>query len=184
MERWAAKPGPITPVAGVGEHILVRRVKNYYMYRVLYREGLPPSAPLMRDFGAVAAAATTAGVSLQTPLEMDDFHLGQFRVKVLEDIRLTIWQPRSIGRFQTKNIISQITKFTEIVDPCGHMTELFTFEDEWPFVDINNPTDYNLAVSRVLFYGFKYVLDKVGEYTEAQLPGISQPYTAVIGEGY
>jgi len=183
-ERWAGRPGPITPVASIGEHVLIRRLRGYHLYRILYREGLPLSNTLTVNFGAIAAGATLASQSLQVPLELNDLQLGQFRMRVLEDIRLTIWQPRSVGRFQVKNVISNVTPFTEINDPCGHVTEIFVYEDEWPFVDVNNPTGYNLALARAQFYGFRYGLDKIGEYTEESLAGIAQPYTAVVGEGY
>lgn len=181
-ELFYARPGPITPVAGIGQNILVWRLKHYELFRVQFREGLPPSEPLMRDFGAIAAGATSAGNSLQAELEMPDFQLGQFRVYPLEDLRVTIWLPRSVGRYQVKNTVAQVTAFTPIYDPCLHTTEFFTFEDTWPYLDVMNPRALGYTLTRVVFYGFKYVLERIGTFEE--ITQVSLPYAAVVSEGY
>ena len=84
-ERWAGRPGPITPAAGIGENILLRRLKKYFLYRVLFREGLPPGAALVRDFGAIGAGVTVAQQSLQAQLELTEDQIGQFRFFPLDD---------------------------------------------------------------------------------------------------
>ena len=181
-ELYAARPGPITPVAHIGQNILVYKTKHYELFRVLYREGIPPSTPLMRDFGAIAAGATSAGNSMQAELEMPDFQLGQFRIQCLDDLRVTIWQPRAVGRFQSKNIVAQVTAYTTIYDPCSHITEFTVFEDTWPFFDVMNPRAVATIQARVIMWGFKYVLDRIQICDE--LKDVSQPYAAVVSEGY
>ena len=181
-ELYAARPGPITPIAHIGQNILVYKTKHYELFRVLYREGIPPSTPLMRDFGAIAAGATLAGQSMQAELEMPDNQLGQFRIQCLDDLRVTIWQPRSLGRFQNKNIVAQVTAFTTIMDQCSHTTEFTVFEDTWPFFDVMNPRIVATIQARVIMWGFKYVLDRIEICDE--ISKVSLPYAAVVSEGY
>ena len=113
---------------------------------------------------------------------MDDLHVGQFRWLVLDDLRVTLKQPRATSRFGTKQVVATVTQFTQVYDPCGHTTEFFSFEDEFPFVDVLNPSAYNLAQSRLLFYGFKYRLMELKNV--ATIVEISIPYTAVVGQAF
>jgi hypothetical protein len=181
-ELYSARPGPITPIAGIGQNILVYKQKKYFLYNVVYREGLPYSAPLMMNFGAIAAGATLAGQSLQNILEMPDNQIGQFRMQVLDDVQVTLWEPRSNGRFQLKNNIAQVSAYTALQDSCGHTTEFFVHEATWPFVDITNPRVAATVTARIAFYGFKYVVEQISEVDN--LNDISRPYTAVVSEGY
>lgn len=184
QENYPGRPGPITPVAQIGENIVVFRLDRYYLYRVLMREGILPSSTMMRDFGAIGAApAVLLDQSLQVPLEMDDNHLAQLRWFVQDDIRVTLKQPRATSRFGTKQVISQATLFTPLVDPCGHLSEFFSFEDEYPFCDIANPTPYALSQTRLVFYGFKYRLEEIKSYASiSQITGTN--YTAVVGQAF
>jgi hypothetical protein len=179
QENYPGRPGAITPVAQIGENIVVFRLDRYYLYRVLMREGL---LPMLRDFGALAAGATLLDQSLQVPLEMDDNHLAQYRWFVQDDIRVTLKQPRATSRFGTKQVISQVSLFTSLVDPCGHLSEFFSYEDEYPFCDITNPSAYALSQTRLVFYGFKYRLQELRNV--ADISQITVPYTAVVGQAF
>ena len=182
-ELYAAKPGPISPIAHIGQNILIYRLKHYELMRVLYREGIPASAPMMRDFGTIAPGITLAGQSMQAQLEMPEGQLGQFRIQCLDDIQVTIWQPRSVGLHQVKNTIAQVTAFTSIYDQDAHTTEFNVFEDTWPYFDITNPRRVATGLtSRVVMWGFKYALERIG--IEDEIDKISLPYEAVVSEGY
>jgi hypothetical protein len=182
-ENYPGRPGVITPVAQIGENVVVFRLDRYYLYRVLMREGIQPSSQMIRDFGALGAGAVLLDQSLQIPLEMDDNHLAQYRWLVQDDIRVTLKQPRATSRFGTKQVVSTVTLFTPLVDPCGHLSEFFSFEDEFPFADIQNPTAYALLQTRLLFWGFKYRLQELKNVADiSQISGVN--YTAVVGQAF
>jgi hypothetical protein len=180
-ETYYGRPGPISPVAHVGERVVVYRTDNYYLYQVLYREGLPASAPLIRDLGAVAGGATVTGVSLQAQIEMDSNELAQLRLFVLDDIEINLWQPRANGRFKVKNALARLGLMSKIIDPDDHLSEFFVFEDEWAFADLVNPTGYARTVSRIGVYGFRYGLEGLGTFDT--IKDVPPPFSVVIGQG-
>ena len=176
------RPGPITPLAGVNESLLVHRQNMWFLYRVTGVEAVHPSPALIVDTGAVNAAATTRDQSLQTPLELGEFELGQFRMRVLDDVRLTLYQPRQAGRFTVKRAQATVTLASRIADPCGHLSELYVYKDEYPYMDVNNPTDSNLLITRATFWGFRYKVQELSHHQLGKLAEIPGPYAAVIGE--
>jgi len=176
------RPGPITPIAGVLENALVQRDNLWFLYRVTGVEAIQPASGMIVDFGTIAAQATTSDQSLQTPLELGTNELGQFRIRVLDDIRLSVFQPRQAGKFTIKRVQTQVGLLTRLNDPCGHLTEFYSYKDEYPFVDINNPGDAQLVITRALFYGFRYKVELLNTFALKDLASIPGPFTAVFGE--
>ena len=176
------RPGPITPLAGPNENALVHRDNLWFLYRVTGVEAVQPSSGMILDFGTIAAQGTTADQTLETPLELGANELGQFRIKVLDDIRLTVFQPRQAGRFTIKRVQTTVSLLSRINDPCGHLSEIYSFRDEFPFVNINNPGDAQLVITRALFYGFRYKVQQLSVHPVTDLAEIPTPYTAVFGE--
>lgn len=176
------RPGPITPLAGPQENLLVHRDNLWFLYRVTGVEAVQPASGMIVDFGTIAAQATTSDQSLQTPLELGQNELGQFRIRVLDDIRLSVFQPRQAGRFTIKRVQTQVGLLGRINDPCGHLTEFYTYRDEYPFVDINNPGDSELVITRAAFYGFRYKVEFLSSHPLNELAQIPGPFTAVFGE--
>jgi len=162
-ELMPFKAGPIQPVAMPGETLGIWVNKVYYFYSLLYLEPVLASDPLVIDFGALAAGTWT-GVTQLTLLEMPDVELGQFRAFTLDDFHAYLWQARSDGRQRTKQAQACISLFTQLNDPCGHQTEFFVHEDDFAFVNGLNPTSYPLTQSRMGFYGFRYVLEKLTQF--------------------
>lgn len=158
MDLYPYKPGPIEQIVLPDQIVGIWVNKNYRFRKVVYIEGAPRSDPIEQDFGAVAAQATTAITQLNL-LEMPDNEFGQFRAFVIDDIAANLWQGRSDGRYKLTNRNARITRATDLRDPCGHSTEFFVHEDDFAFMQILNPTDYNLTQARVAFYGFRYVLE-------------------------
>lgn len=176
------RPGPIMPLAGPNENVLVHRDSLWFLYRVTGVEAVQPASGMIVDFGTIAAQATTSDQSLQTPLELGVNELGQFRIRVLDDIRLSVFQPRQAGRFTIKRVQTLVGLLGRINDPCGHLTEFYSYRDEYPFVDINNPGDSQLVISRAAFYGFRYKIELLSSHPLNELAKIPGPYTAVFGE--
>lgn len=157
------KAGPIEPAVAPYQNIAVWVNKVWRYYTVDYIEGIPRSSPLLFDFvvatGAVVAAAAATGVQQLTLLRMPDKELGHFRLYVLDDMEFELWQGRSDGRNRLMNVQARSGLFSDLRDPCGHLSTFFMHEDDWAFGNCFNPSaTVVLARARVAFYGYRYVL--------------------------
>ena len=177
-QLYPYKAGPIEPIVLPGEIVGIWVNKVYQFYQVLYIEGIPRSDPLEIDFGALAAGASS-GVTQLTLLEMPDKEFGQFRVIVEDDISALLYQGRADQRHKLENRVATYTRFTQLHDPCGHQGEFYVHEDNYAFMDVTNQTDYALTQSRVAFYGFRYVLEELTEYSWTKPRNLPETWTRV-----
>ena len=132
---------------------------------VLYVEPLPPSDTLIKDFGAISNGDTKENVKLDI-LGMESNELGQFRIQVLDDIKVKFFQPRASARFVTKNVVVEIDKYSAIFDPELKLSEFFVFGGRYPRVDIRNNSGEDLTKTRVVFKGYRYVTEAIEEIDE------------------
>lgn len=168
-QLYTYKAGGIEPVVLPGEIVGLYVNKQWRFAEVLYREPIPRSNPLVVDFGALAAGASSAMTQL-TLLEMPDSEFGQFRMEAVDDIEMTLWQGRSDGRLRTKNRMAAVSRFTRLHEN-EQTTEFFVFEDSHAFGQALNPTGYANTISRVSFWGYRYVINKLTQYSY-QAPNI------------
>jgi len=164
VDLYPFRAGPIEPVVLPDQTVGVWVNKVYKFYKILYIEGIPRSDPMVLDLGALATTITTAITQLAL-LEMPDKELGQFRCFVLDDICASLWQGRADGRYKLANRNARVTRWTGLMDPDGHTTEFYVHEDDFAFVQVLNPTGYNLTQTRVGFFGFRYVLEELTQYS-------------------
>lgn len=154
-------PGPMQPWAGIGQTILIKRVQKYILYQVGFVEQLPPSQPMVKDFGAIAAGTSTvptvlSAQSLQNPLEMDGYEFAQVRFYIMDDVSLNMYQPQVLNRWVTKNTRARYSRKTQILDPYQALTEMAVFQSDYPYVDVVNSRQMSIAMARVGFYGYRY----------------------------
>jgi len=160
------------PVVRKGENLeLINsdtgKVVGYY--HVNYIEQLPEK---IHDFDSIATEASDEDQEV-TDLYMKDKQLAQYRIIPLEDIEITISQPKSKKRFATKSYIHKITARTNQIAP--HLTSLFVFEDEKIFFTVKNPTKYTRPMNRILYYGWRFCVTK--------LPTAPPVFTTIPVEG-
>lgn len=160
FEHYYAQPGPIKPVGLPGHRVAVWISPNWNAFRIAFMEQLLRSAPLRVNGGAAAAGATLAPLRLaifelsETPPEM-----AQFRHKPLDDIEYDVRRGQSDFRFKVKETVSRGSLFSALEDPCGHSGEFMVLKGEEPYLGITNVTRYNLAQTRVAFWGFRFILE-------------------------
>lgn len=162
-QLYPYKPGPIERIVLPGEIVGLWVSKTYLFYQVEYIEQVMESDPVQINLGAIAAAA--AGVPGQTAitqlqlLELPKGEFGQFRARVIDDFNALVLQGRADQRHKLSLTVAEINRYTNMHDPCGHTTEFYVYEDQndaW--LQGFNQTDYALTISRVNFYGYRYVL--------------------------
>jgi len=170
-QLYPYKAGPIEPIVMPGEIVGVWVNKIYHFYKVSFIEGITRSEPIEVDFGALAANSSSAVTQLGV-LEMPDMEFGQFRCEVLDDISAILYQGRADQRHKLNNRVATYTRFGAIKDPDASVGEFYVFEDNLAFMQAQNQTDYNLAQSRIAFWGFRYVCEETKEYnwTAQKLP--------------
>jgi len=175
---YYAKPGPITPVALAGQRIAVWAGQSWEAFRIKFLEPLPRGAPLVFDLGAIAALGDSNPIQLTNlTMSTDPPELAQLRFYPIDDVEVNLRRGQSDQRFKTMNLVARSDVFTRRVDECLHTTEFVVLKNDAPWLVIHNPTAYPIVVSRVAFFGFRFVLDSlrktyatVGEMERALAP--------------
>ncbi|RLJ08586.1 MAG: hypothetical protein DRP12_00025 [Candidatus Aenigmatarchaeota archaeon] len=146
----------LEPVALPGENIVI--LPDNKPFRVAWIEPLPA---IDKDFGSLAAGAETGDTEV-TDVYTDENQLVQFRIIPLDDVEVTVKQPRAKGRWVTKVVQAKLIKD----NPHDNLAEMFQFEDRGLFFNVKNPTSYTLPASRVRLVGFRFVLEPLSEMPE------------------
>ena len=161
-ERYYSKPGPIAPLALVDEWLGIWLMTQWQCYKVMHYEPIPRSRQFIFDFGAVVAGGWTGNISTaailrqrQTPPEAM-----QLRFYPLDDVEVLFYIGNADTRFMTAVQTARADILTMQVDPFLHSTEVMVLTNSNPYISIFNPLGYNLAQSRVQFFGYRYALDK------------------------
>jgi len=162
-QLYIYKAGPVEPVVLPGETVGLYVNKQWQFAQVEYIEPIPRSDPHVVDFGALAAAATSALTQL-TLIEMASNEFGQWRMEALDDIEMTLWQGRSDGRLRSKNRMATVSRFTSLRDE-DNSVEFFVFEDQHAWGQALNPTGYALTQGRVAFWGYRYVTTSMSQFS-------------------
>jgi len=163
-QLYPYKAGAIEPIVLPGETVGIWVRKQFTFFQVDYIEGTPRSDPLEFDFGALAAGAPTAVTQLLL-LEMPDNEFGQFRAAVIDDISVVLYQGRADQRHKLRSRVATYTKFTDLFDPDGHTGEFYVCGNNNAFAQATNQTDYAVVTARIAFWGFRYVLTELPQYS-------------------
>ena len=160
-ERYYAKPGPIAPLALVDEWIGIWLLTQWLCYKVLHYDQIPKSRQFTQDFGAVAAGAWSGSIATGAMLDQSLTPPDAFQIRFfpLDDIEVLFAIGNADFRFKTMRQTARADITTMQVDPDLSSTEVVLLTSSSPSLNIFNPTGYNLAQSRVVFFGYTYRLD-------------------------
>lgn len=157
------------PIVKVDDY--VKLIPLNRVFKVIYIEplDLPP-----KDFGPIPASSPAAPAVIAdvqwTELIMPGDELGHFRITPIDDIAITISQPKAAKRFTTKNALSAMGLPTPL-DPRLQTREIFVYEDGAPYITIINPMFYPQPTTRVKALGYRYVLEPaVGARVATAIP--------------
>lgn len=162
-------PGPIAPVVKAGQNLGILTQGVYRFFRVLFIEGIPPSPETTQNLGAVTAAAASAATEI-TVVQAQEGNLIQARMAPMDDFEAQVSQVRAAGRFSTFTQQARVTPYIAGVDPHYATTTTFILGNTRSlFITAHNNTDYNLAQTRIRFWGYRYVLDRLTTAQEVAL---------------
>ncbi len=173
-----------TPVVAIGQqYSIVTAQGSEKFFDCVYVEGLPPSLDLIHDFGSLASGSTDSANKV-TILEMegsaktetDISEVFQLRMRVLDDIMVTVKLPAAQSKWKTRNDEIRMDFNTEIFDPTLATTETYIYEDDTIYIDVYNPTQYTLSQTRIQFWGWRIV--------GRQLSKAPDKYTRLVATGF
>lgn len=161
-ERYYARPGPIAPLALVDEWLGIWLMTQWQCYKVTHYEPIPRSRQFIYNFGAVVAGNWSGNISTAAILQQRNMppEAMQLRFYPLDDVEILFYMGNADTRFMTARQTARADIFTMQVDPFLHSTEVVVLTNSNPYINIFNPLGYNLAQSRVQFFGYRYALDK------------------------
>ncbi|RLF95985.1 hypothetical protein DRN58_10100 [Thermococci archaeon] len=142
------------PVCKVGENIKLSDGT------VAVVEFIEPVPLITKDFGSLSAGASSTLTELDTELEVEKNQLLQIRIVPLDDIEVTVKQPRGVGKYSTRYTSSALKLLPKDVFQHSQESEIFIKEEGVIYVEVKNPTEYTLPRSKVAFLGYKYILKK------------------------
>jgi len=158
------KAGPIEQVVLPGETVGIWVNKVYEFYKIQYVEGIMRSDPVTIDLGALGALGLSA-LTQVTLLQMPDKEFAQFRMETLDDVEIGVYQGRADQRHKLFTRAATLNRFLPLFDPDAHITEMYEFEDNFIFLQAINQTAYAQTQARVVFWGFRYVLEILDQYS-------------------
>jgi len=148
------------PIRKINEYISVWYDSKWHHFNIIYIEPLPPSYDTIKDFGSISNGSSLSNQKLDL-IELDDLELGQFRFKVLDDIQVTVFQPKASKRFAIKNTTIRVDKLSQLYDPDLEFSEIFVYKDKYPYVDVENNSGEDLSKTRIIFFGYRFVLEEL-----------------------
>ena len=157
------KVGPIEPVVSPGETVGIWVNKVWTFHKIQFIEGITRSDPISINLGAIPVGGVSAITQL-TILQMPEEEFAQIRAEVLDDVSVILYQGRADQRHKMQNQVATFSRFNALSDPCAHLTEFYEYEDQFAFIQGVNQTAYALTRARVVFWGLRYVLEKLSEY--------------------
>ena len=163
-------PGPIQPVVEWMHNIGVYIQEDWLFFKVDHVEGLPPSRQLVQDLGAVTNNASSGETEI-TNLRAQDGNLLHIRCKPLDPVEIDLFHGRSTGgRHTTYTTKARVNLHTANTDPDCASTTMFVFGNQRSmYANAYNESGYNLAQSRIQFWGYRYRLAPLGTGVSAAL---------------
>ena len=149
------------PIVRPLENVAIFTPEGKYVFgQVVYLE---PIQPETISLGSVSAADPTnyptyRGMTELTDLELGKNEFAQYRLFVLDDILVEVYQPAALSRYMLKARPTRIS-----VRSPNNFVELFVFEDKVPTIKYYAVTFRDIANARLLFYGFRYIIKRLEE---------------------
>lgn len=160
------------PIVLIGENLHLMPDDKYY--RVVFLEGLPL---IEHDFGATSSGDELRNQEI-TEIYLGDNELGQYRMMVVDNLKVYVKQPSGIGKWLTRNgqaYLIDYSTYSQAFSESLQLTEFYQWEDTPFIVDVTATAD-NTTASRLWFFGYRYVLEELKE--------VPQVATTVWTQGY
>jgi hypothetical protein len=173
--------GLIEPIALIGHNVCVKYANDAYYRRVIWFEPISPFQCV--NLGAIGAATTTARVQANT-LQMWRNEFGQFRWYPIDNAQIRLFLPNADGRANLRTVQVPVDPSIVTKDPCGHLTEMFVWEDRNPAFEATNYTAIALTQCRIVAYGYRFITEELPKDKIQQIVTGSLQCTYVVASGF
>jgi hypothetical protein len=159
--------GQFDPILLPGEQATLQTSSNILTVQCIAVGALPE---YRQDFGALTAATWDTD-NEWTGLEMNDWELGQYRMRVMDDFQLRFNNLSSVRQWRTNKADFYLYKWPidsgdEILqDWIWKSSEFFVWEDDTPRFDLYSQTAKTKAV--VSFNGYRIRVKKIADGQQA-----------------
>jgi hypothetical protein len=173
--------GLVEPVALIGHNVCVIYANDRHYRKVIWFEPIAPFEFL--NIGAIAAATTSARIpALNLQFWRNEF--GQLRWYPLDTVQVRLFLPNADGRMSLRNLQVPVDPTIVTRDPCGHLTEMFVWEDRNPAFEAINYTGAPVAASRLIGYGYRFVTESLPNETITRIKSGSEACVHIVASGF
>lgn len=171
--------GLIEPVALIGHNVCVKYANDNHYRKVIWFETIPPFQFL--NIGALAAGIPSART--QAPnLQLWRNEFGQIRWYPLDDAQVRLYLPNADGRYNLRNLAVPVDPNIVTRDPCGHLTEIFVWEDRNPAFEAT--AGVALTQCRLIGYGYRFVTEELKKPVLDNVLAGKEPCVYVVASGF
>ena len=172
--------GLIEPVAIINQNVcLLLSAKKEYR-RVTWFEPIPPFQFL--DIGAMPAQTQSARTSAVN-LQMGNTEFGQFRWYPLDHAQVRLYLPQASGKHLLRNLQVPVDDNVVDRDPCLHLTELYVWENQNPWFEAMNGSDYPINACRLVAFGYRFITDALTQDIVRRIEQGTEPCTYLTASG-
>ena len=169
----------LEPIVKIGDYVkLFLGTRGAVYGKVVYIE---PLQPRVKNLGPLDAASTGTWPMPGPSIKLNEMALGgrewgQWRLVVLDDFLLNVNVPGAMPKWQTRDAQTPESLLDSAIGR-DQLVELYTYTDEFiPTVQPLNPLFESQPLARILFYGYRYVIEPVRNEPEK--------YTVIPVGGY
>ena len=170
------------PIVRPKDYVAILTPQRKWVYgRVIYLEPIQPQIVSLGSLGAASASnyPTYQGMYELEEMELGRNEFGQYRLFVLDDFLVEVYQPAATSRFNLKAGPTKIS-----VKSPQQFLEIYVYEDEVPTIKYYSTLFTSITNARLMFYGYRYVIQKLPVTSEKDLKkyGIKE-YTVIPASG-
>jgi len=161
--------GPISPVARIKDNLGIWSENKWLWYQIAFIEPVPRSSPFMVDMVAASGAVTFAAygtIAKQNipALLMNDLEMLHLRWEPLDDVEGMLWELSGQSRFSPRGGHARVSLFTGLMDPYLATTTFYIIgKDKEMMLEVRNPNPVALPMARFVFFGYRYILEKLAK---------------------
>lgn len=160
--------GPISPIAKIKQNLSIWSENKWMNYQILFIEPVPRCAAFTVDMVALAAVGAMPANGLIAKrliafLQMNKDELLHLRFQPVDDIECRLWELAEFARFNPRGAHARVSRFTELGDPyLGTTTFWILGPNKDMQLEVLNPNPVVMPVARVVFWGYRYILQPLG----------------------
>lgn len=172
--------GLMEPVVLANQNVCLLLSGKQEFRRVTWLEAIPPFQFL--DIGALGVQ-TQSGRTSATRLQMPKTEFAQLRWWTIDPVQVRLFHPQADGNNLLLNIQAPYDDTIINRDPCLHLTELYTYEDQNPWFEALNYSDYGINTCRFIAMGFRFTTDPLDQTTIGKIKANQEPCTYLPASG-